>query len=76
MDEGSGYCGCGNEIEIFFHFYVTRAFSIPTISTIRLCVLSWTELSEALVSGHRGVSDPSLSPIRNILFLFLFVRNE
>ena len=34
------------------------------------------ELSEALVSKPRGASDPSSSPIRNILVLFLTIPDE
>ena len=55
-------------------FYVMPAFSIPTINTIGLCVVV-AELSE-LVSRPRGASDPSSSPIRNILVLFLRIPDE
>ena len=59
----------------FFDFYVTPAFSIPTINTIGLCVVV-AELSEALVSRPPGASDPSSKPIRNILVLFLSIPDE
>ena len=55
----------------FFNFYVTRAFSIPTINTIELCVIM-VELSEDLEVRMIQVRDP----ITIILSLFLYVPNE
>ena len=60
---------------VFSDLYVTRAFSIATINTIGLCA-GVVELSEALDSRPGGTSNPSSNPVRNILLLFLFVRDE
>ena len=55
----------------FLDFDVTPAFSIPTINTIRLCVLSCQSCLK-LVSRPRGASDPSSNPIRNICFYIVY----